>query len=80
MHIKSGVPQGSVLDPILFLIYVNDIDEGLTCKISKFAGDTKIMSKVTTTTNKLQFQSNFGTLVSWSKKWQMKFNVDTCKA
>jgi len=44
----SGVPQGSVLGPILFLIYVNDIDDGLTCKISKFADDTKIASKVTT--------------------------------
>ena len=35
----SSVPQSSVLDPILFVIYVNDIDEGLTCKISKFADD-----------------------------------------
>ena len=47
--------------------------------ISKFAGDTKISSKVTTTADKLQFQSNLDTLVSWSKQWQMKFNVDKCK-
>ena len=51
--------------PILFLIYVNDIDEGLTCKISKFADDSKITSKVTTTADKLQFQWNLDTLVSW---------------
>ena len=77
--VKSGVPQDPVLGPILFLIYVNDIDESLACKISKFADDTKITSKVTTTADKLQFQSNLDTLISWSKKWQMKFNVDKCK-
>ena len=37
------------------------------------------MSKVTTTGNKLQFQSNLDILVSWSEKWQKKFNVDKCK-
>ena len=72
------MPQGSVLGPILFLIYVNDIDEGLTCKISKFANDTKIMSRVTTTADKLQFQSNLN-IVSWSEKWQIKFNINKCK-
>ena len=49
LDVITSVPQGSVLGPILFLIHFNDIDEGLTCKISKFADDTKIMSKVTTT-------------------------------
>ena len=49
----SGVPQGSILGPIIILMYVNDIDEGLTCKTSKFADDTKITSKVTTTADKL---------------------------
>ena len=77
--IKSSVPQGSVFGPILFFIYVNDVDEGLTCKISKFANDTKITNKVTTTADKLQFQSILNVLVSWSNKWQIKFNVDKSK-
>ncbi len=45
--VVSGVPQGSVFGPVLFLINVNDIDDGITCKISKFGDDTKITSRVT---------------------------------
>ena len=77
--VLSGVPQGSVLGPILFIIYVNDIDDGLTCKISKFADDTKITSRVTTSVEKLDLQSNLNQLIRWAEKWQMQFNVDKCK-
>ena len=78
-NVLSGVPQGSVLGPILFIAYVNDIDEGLTCKISKFADDTKITGRVTSRAEKLQLQSDLDQLVNWSNKWQMKFNLDKCK-
>ena len=53
--------------------------KGLTCMISKFADDTKIISKVTTTAHKLQFQLILDILVNWSEKWQLKFNVNKCK-
>ena len=75
----SGVPQGSVLGPVLFLIYVNDMDDGLNSKISKFADDTKITSKITTIDDRRKFQSDLDCLVRWSEKWQMKFNVEKCK-
>ena len=79
LNVKSGVPQGSVLGPVLFLIYVNDIDDGLTCKISKFADDTKIASKVNTALDRETLQSDLDRLAAWANEWQMKFNVDKCK-
>ena len=79
LSVKSGVPQGSVLGPVLFLIYVNDLDDGLTCKVSKFADDTKISSKVITTQDKAALQSDLDRLTFWANKWQMKFNLSKCK-
>ena len=79
LNVKSGVPQGSVLGPVLFLIYVNDLDDGLMCKVSNFADDTKITSKVTSTQEKKALQSDLNQLTCWANKWQMEFNIEKCK-
>ncbi|MCP3680870.1 MAG: hypothetical protein GY782_11710, partial [Gammaproteobacteria bacterium] len=79
MNVTSGVPQGSVLGPVLFLIYIDDIDEGLSCKISKFADDTKIGNRVDTPNHRLMIQRDLDKVYEWSQKWQMCFNIDKCK-
>ena len=74
-----GVPQGSVLGPILFLIYINDLEDGISSKVLKFADDTKVFRKVTNDTDKQSLQDDLNKLVKWSEKWQMLFNFWKCK-
>ncbi len=62
-----------------FLVYVNDLDDGLTFKISKFADDTKIASKVITTLDKELPQRDLDKLSIWARDLQMKFNADECR-
>ena len=77
--VLSGVPQGSVLGPILFLVYINDLEEGITGKILKFADDTKLFRKVKEIGDKQNVQDDIDKLVKWSEKWQMLFNFGKCK-
>ena len=77
--VLSGVPQGSVLGPILFLVYINDLEEGLTGKILIFADDTKLFRKVKEIGDKQKLQDDIDKLVKWSEKWQMLFNFGKCK-
>ena len=77
--VLSGVPQGSVLEPILFLIYINDLDDSITSNILKFADDTKLFRKVNTDGDKQHLQNDLDRLVKWSEKWQILFNFGKCK-
>lgn len=77
--VKSGVPQGSVLGPILFLIYINDLDKGIASKISKFADDTKLAGVVSDTKGAITIQRDLERLSGWASKWQMEFNSKKCK-
>ena len=73
--VLSGVPQGSVLDTILFLIYINDLEEDISSKVLKFADDTQIFSKFANDTDKQSLQEDLDKLVKWSEKWPMLFDL-----
>ena len=77
--VLSGVPQGSVLGPVLFLVYIDDLEEGVTGNILKFADDTKLFRKTKEIGDKQKLQDAIEKLVRWSEKWQMLFNVGKCK-
>ena len=73
------MPQGSVLGPILFLIFVNDTDTVISSHIQKFADDCKVYRSVPTADDIDILQQDINNLCQWSKDWQMLFNVKKCK-
>jgi hypothetical protein len=81
IEVLSGVPQGSVLGPLLFLIFINDIDDAAAAVeiLRKFADDTKVGHTVNDENGQKQLQEALDNLTEWSKTWGMSFNVKKCK-
>ena len=75
----SGVPQGSVLGPILFLIFINDLELDIRNLVFKCADDTKLLGKVDSSEDRDFLQNDLDRLMQWSDRWQMPFNTSKCK-
>ena len=79
VQVLSGVPQGSVLGPLLFVCYINDMPDMITSFIYMYADDAKILNSVSGDVDQASLQSDLDTLTEWSKEWQLTFNVNKCK-
>lgn len=76
--VTSGVPQGSVLGPILFIMYINDLDSNIISKLGKFADDSKLGRGVSCKEDVECLRQDLAKLEKWSEDWQMQFNIDKC--
>ena len=75
----SGVPQGSVLGPILFIIYVNDLPEVVQSKLWMFADDTKIYHTISSNEDSILLQNDLSSIMKRCSTWLMDLNYDKCK-
>ena len=76
--VTSGVSQGSVLGPVLFLLFIYDITEGITSDMRLFAGDTIIYRIIRSRTDGDDLQKGLSRLEKWSKVWQVEFHPAKC--
>jgi len=76
----SGIPQGSVLGPILFLIFINDLPEVVHSSVKLFADDTKLYRRIESETDCVRLQEDLDSLANWSEKWLLRFNPIKCKS
>ena len=76
--VLSGVPQGTVLGPLLFLIFINDISEDLESIVRLFADDCVLYREIKSQADVEALQRDLDKLIKWSKSWGMEFNIDKC--
>ena len=76
--VLSGVPQGSVLGPVLFLIFINDLLDNIRSSVRLFADDCVLYKNINSLTDCQILQDDLNSLSQWETDWQMKFNVAKC--
>ena len=78
VSVLSGVPQGTVLGPVMFLPYINDINNNVSSSLRLFADDCIIYRTIKSEQDHLQLQQDLHTVNEWSQRWQMCFNISKC--
>ena len=78
VHVISGVPQGTVLGPLMFLLYINDISENISSSIRLFADDCIVFRSISNNDDTTLLQKDLDEISNWAHVWQMKFNVSKC--
>ena len=78
--VTSGIPQGSVLGPILFLIYINDLPEIVNSAVKLFADDTKVYREIASNEDCDILQQDLNNLSRWTDTWLLRFNAAKCKS
>ena len=81
LNVTSGVPQGSILGPFLFVLYINDLPECIQkpTDIALFADDSKVSQIIGSANDGVNLQCNLNRLHSWSSEWHMDLNIIKCK-
>ena len=77
--VTSGIPQGSVLGPLLFLLYINDLPENIQSQVRLFTDDTTVYSTVSGLQDSQVLQSDLDSLQCWERTWYMEFNPRKCQ-
>ena len=80
LPVKSGVPQGSILGPLLFLLYINDMPDVVSSShVALFADDAKCYRSINNVDDCIKLQGDLDKLFKWSTVWKLKFNVKKCQ-
>jgi len=77
--VLSGVPQGSVLGPLLFLLFINDITNRISSTIRLYVDDLIIYQQIQINDDIIKLQQDLDMLSEWADAWQMKFNFTKCE-
>jgi hypothetical protein len=79
--VTSGVPQGSILGPLPFILFINDLPEQVhpPTEMALYADDSKLYRVITSDADTGSLQNNLNEVSSWTEEWHMKFNTNKCK-
>ena len=75
----SCVPQGSVLGPLFFVVYINDLPDTSLCEMKLFADDSKLLSVINNQVDVRNMQRDLVAVTEWTKQWGMRLNLEKCK-